>query len=94
MLLALTSAFALSQSYRSVAALMAAPLQGDFGLSAQALGLADRGVFLAQGFLGLGRHFRAGLAADLGAGARAARPRLRRIPVPYGSSKKFTDFFV
>ncbi len=39
MLLALTTAFALSQSYRTVGAIMAPPLQTDFGLSAQSLGL-------------------------------------------------------
>jgi predicted MFS family arabinose efflux permease len=58
MLLALTSAFALSQSYRSVAALMASPLQGDFGLSAQALGLFAGAFHFAFGamqlFMGVG----------------------------------------
>lgn len=39
MLLALTGAFALSQAFRTVAAILAAPLQAEFGLSAQALGL-------------------------------------------------------
>ena len=39
MLLALTAAFALSQSFRTVAAIMAPLLQADYGLSAQALGL-------------------------------------------------------
>ncbi|MEO7886652.1 MAG: MFS transporter [Polaromonas sp.] len=39
MLFALTTAVALSQSFRTVAAIMAAPLQADFHLSAQALGL-------------------------------------------------------
>ena len=34
MLLALLSAFALSQAYRTVTAIMATGLQGDFGLSA------------------------------------------------------------
>jgi predicted MFS family arabinose efflux permease len=38
MLLALTCAFALSQAYRTVAAIMAPALQQDFGLSAQGLG--------------------------------------------------------
>lgn len=38
MLLALTGAFALSQSYRTVAAIMGPPLQRDFGLSPQELG--------------------------------------------------------
>ncbi|RYF43044.1 MAG: MFS transporter [Comamonadaceae bacterium] len=58
MLLALTTAFALSQSYRSVAALMAAPLQNDFGLSAQALGLFAGAFHFAFGamqlFMGIG----------------------------------------
>ncbi|MDB5929160.1 MAG: hypothetical protein JWR60_867, partial [Polaromonas sp.] len=39
MLLALTTAFSLSQAYRTVATLMAAALQADFALDAQALGL-------------------------------------------------------
>src|SRR6186713_1425521 len=39
MLFALTTAVALSQSFRTVAAIMAAPLQADFHLTAQALGL-------------------------------------------------------
>jgi predicted MFS family arabinose efflux permease len=39
MLLALISAFSLSQAYRTVAAIMGPPLQAEFGLSAQALGL-------------------------------------------------------
>lgn len=39
MLLALTCAFALSQAYRTVAAIMAPALQQDFGLSAQGLGV-------------------------------------------------------
>jgi len=38
MLLALTTGFALSQSYRTVAAMMATQLQQEFGLSAQQLG--------------------------------------------------------
>ncbi|TXL64915.1 MFS transporter [Zeimonas arvi] len=38
MLLALTGAFALSQAYRTVAAIMGPPLQRDFGLSPQELG--------------------------------------------------------
>ncbi|MDP3310235.1 MAG: MFS transporter, partial [Polaromonas sp.] len=58
MLLALTTAFALSQSWRSVAALMAAPLQGDFGLSPQALGLFAGAFHFAFGamqlFMGIG----------------------------------------
>ncbi|WP_367065631.1 MFS transporter [Oryzisolibacter sp. LB2S] len=39
MLVALTSGFALSSAFRTVAAILAAPLQADFGLSPQALGL-------------------------------------------------------
>ena len=39
MLLALTCAFALSQAFRTVAAIMAPALQQDFGLSAQGLGV-------------------------------------------------------
>ncbi len=39
MLLALTGGFALSQAYRTVAAIMAPPLQAEFGLDAQALGV-------------------------------------------------------
>lgn len=35
MLFALTAAFTLSQAYRTVGAIMAAPLQNDFHLSAQ-----------------------------------------------------------
>ncbi|MBA3594926.1 MAG: MFS transporter [Pseudomonadota bacterium] len=58
MLLALTTAFALSQSWRSVAALMAAPLQSDFGLSPQALGLFAGAFHFAFGamqlFMGIG----------------------------------------
>ena len=38
MLLALLSAFALSQAYRTVTAIMAPGLQGDFGLSPASLG--------------------------------------------------------
>lgn len=58
MLLVLTSAFALSQSFRTVAAIMAAPLQKDFGLSAQALGLFAGAFHFAFGalqlFMGIG----------------------------------------
>ncbi len=38
MLLALTAGFAMSQAFRTVGAIMASPLQAEFGLSAQALG--------------------------------------------------------
>lgn len=58
MLTVLTSAFALSQSFRTVAAIMAAPLQKDFGLSAQALGLFAGAFHFAFGalqlFMGIG----------------------------------------
>jgi MFS family permease len=58
MLLALTTAFALSQSFRTVAALMAPPLQAEFGLSAQALGLFAGAYHFAFGgmqlFMGIG----------------------------------------
>ncbi|MBP7329848.1 MAG: MFS transporter, partial [Alicycliphilus sp.] len=39
MLVALTSGFALSSAFRTVAAILAAPLQADFALSPQALGV-------------------------------------------------------
>ena len=58
MLLALTGAFALSQAYRTVAAIMATPLQSEFQLSAQALGLFAGSFHFAFGamqlFMGLG----------------------------------------
>jgi predicted MFS family arabinose efflux permease len=58
MLAVLTSAFALSQAFRTVAAIMAAPLQKDFGLSAQALGLFAGAFHFAFGalqlFMGIG----------------------------------------
>ncbi|RZI74464.1 MAG: MFS transporter [Variovorax sp.] len=58
MLLALTTAFALSQSYRTVGAIMAPPLQSDFGLSAQSLGLFAGAFHFAFGalqlFMGIG----------------------------------------
>ncbi len=53
MLLALTSAFALSQAFRTVAAILAAPLQAEFGLSAQALGLFAGAFHFAFGALQL-----------------------------------------
>ena len=46
MLLALLSAFALSQSYRTVTAIIATGLQSDFGLSSSSLG-AFAGLFYA-----------------------------------------------
>ena len=58
MLFALTTAFALSQAWRSVAAIMAAPLQADFHLDAQALGLFAGSFHFAFGamqlFVGIG----------------------------------------
>ncbi len=58
MLMALTTAFALSQSFRTVAALMAPPLQKEFGLSAQALGVFAGSFHFAFGalqlFMGIG----------------------------------------
>ena len=58
MLFALTSAFALSQAWRTVAAIMAAPLQNDFHLSATALGLFAGAFHFAFGvmqlFMGIG----------------------------------------
>ena len=58
MLFALTTAFALSQAYRTVATLMAAPLQADFHLDAQALGLFAGAFHFAFGamqlFMGIG----------------------------------------
>ena len=58
MLLALLSAFAMSQAYRTVTAIMATGLQGDFGLSASSLG-TFAGVFglafgVTQFFMGIG----------------------------------------
>jgi predicted MFS family arabinose efflux permease len=58
MLMALTTAFALSQSFRTVAAIMAPPLQKEFGLSAQALGVFAGSFHFAFGalqlFMGIG----------------------------------------
>jgi predicted MFS family arabinose efflux permease len=58
MLFALTTAFALSQAWRTVAAIMATPLQADFHLSAQALGLFAGAFHFAFGvmqlFMGIG----------------------------------------
>jgi predicted MFS family arabinose efflux permease len=53
MLLALTSAFALSQAFRTIAAILATPLQAEFGLSAQALGLFAGAFHFAFGALQL-----------------------------------------
>ena len=58
MLFALTSAFTLSQAYRTVGAIMALPLQNEFHLSAQALGLFAGSFHFAFGamqlFMGIG----------------------------------------
>jgi predicted MFS family arabinose efflux permease len=58
MLYALATAFALSQAYRTVASVMAAPLQTDFHLSPQALGLFAGSFHFAFGamqlFMGIG----------------------------------------
>jgi predicted MFS family arabinose efflux permease len=58
MLFALTTAFALSQAYRTVTAIMAAPLQADFHVNAQALGLFAGAFHFAFGamqlFMGIG----------------------------------------
>ncbi|MDD2547718.1 MAG: MFS transporter, partial [Burkholderiaceae bacterium] len=58
MLLSLLSAFALSQAYRSVTAIIATGLQTDFGLSSSSLG-AFAGLFglafgVTQFFMGIG----------------------------------------
>ena len=53
MLFALTTAFALSQAWRTVAAIMAAPLQSDFHLSAQDLGLFAGAFHFAFGAMQL-----------------------------------------
>ena len=58
MLLILSSGFLLSQAYRTIAAIMAAPLAQEFGLSAQALGLFAGAFHFAFGalqlFMGIG----------------------------------------
>ncbi|WP_313071184.1 MFS transporter [Melaminivora sp.] len=58
MLVALTSGFALSNAFRTVAAIMAAPLQAEFALSPQALGVFAGAFHLAFGamqiFMGIG----------------------------------------
>jgi predicted MFS family arabinose efflux permease len=53
MLLALTCGFTLSQAWRTVAAIMAVPLQTDFGLSAQQLGLFAGAFHFAFGLMQL-----------------------------------------
>lgn len=58
MLLVLTTAFALSQAFRTVAAILAAPLQAEFRLSAQQLGAFAGAFHFAFGalqlFMGIG----------------------------------------
>jgi MFS family permease len=58
MVLTLCTAFALSQAYRTVGAIMAGPLQAEFALSAQALGLFSGAFHFAFGamqlFMGIG----------------------------------------
>ncbi|MGO4394631.1 MFS transporter [Variovorax sp. M-6] len=58
MVLALCTAFALSQAYRTVGAIMASQLQAEFRLSAQALGLFSAAFHFAFGamqlFMGIG----------------------------------------
>ncbi|MDP9902976.1 MFS transporter [Variovorax ginsengisoli] len=58
MLAVLASAFTLSQAYRTIAAILATPLQAEFGLSAQALGLFAGAFHFAFGalqlFMGIG----------------------------------------
>lgn len=58
MLLALTSAFAMSQAFRTVAAILAAPLQAEFNLSPQQLGSFAGAFHFAFGamqlFMGIG----------------------------------------
>ena len=58
MLLALTTAFAMSQAFRTVAAVLATPLQGEFHLSPQQLGTFAGAFHFAFGamqlFVGIG----------------------------------------
>lgn len=58
MVLALCTAFALSQAFRTVGAIMASQLQAEFGLSPQALGLFSAAFHFAFGamqlFMGIG----------------------------------------
>ena len=53
MLMALISAFAMSQAFRTVAAIMAAPVQLELGLSSQELGIFPAAFHLAFGSLQL-----------------------------------------
>ncbi|MDB5744685.1 MAG: transporter [Polaromonas sp.] len=61
MVLALTSAFALSQAFRTIASIMAPPLQAEFHLGAQALGLFAGAFHFAFGAMQL----LMGIAMDL-----------------------------
>lgn len=61
MLVALVSGFALSQAYRTVAGLLSVPLQADFALSANALGV----IFGAFHFAFGGMQLLMGLCIDL-----------------------------
>jgi predicted MFS family arabinose efflux permease len=61
MLLALTAGFALSQAFRTVAAILAPPLQRDFGLSARELGMYAGAFHFSFGLLQLAM----GLAIDV-----------------------------
>lgn len=58
MVLALCAGVALSQAFRTVGAIMASPLQADFRLSAQALGIFSGAFHFAFGamqlFMGIG----------------------------------------
>ncbi|WP_088959158.1 MFS transporter [Variovorax sp. HW608] len=58
MVFALCTAFALSQAFRTVGAIMAGPLQKEFGLTAQALGIFSAAFHFAFGamqlFMGIG----------------------------------------
>jgi len=61
MLLALTTAFALSQAFRTVAAILASPLRADFHLSAQELGAFAGAFHFSFGLM----QFLMGIAIDL-----------------------------
>ena len=69
MLLGLTAAFALSQSSRTIATIMATPLQAEFGLRAPALGLFAGACHFAFGgmqlFMGMGMGMGMGIGIDL-----------------------------
>ena len=99
MLLALLSAFAMGQAYRTVTAIMATGLQGDFGLSASSLG-TFAGVFglafgVTQFFIGIGMDLyglrrtvlTAFPLAIAGAVLSAAAPNYQRPCVKFTHSK-------